>query len=256
MSDKNNSTSQNRIAERKDHGKQLRSQEAALHKSAADQNRQQFFEQITPLLGSLKHYIARRLRIAYLNLDLRTESVYTEDDIVDEAVLTAYQNFDKKPKDLSLEQWLYRLANQKLENYLKRAAPRDAKRRSLESLTEKEERTLEEQMTADAEGEPMLVEDLYDNEYHLQPEFTPPAYQGDPSELVEKNEEVQEILRALSRIPQRDLMLFELSAIEGFSNDEVAKIAGVPADEVEKVVKKVRSQVLQQLSGAARRRAS
>jgi RNA polymerase sigma factor (sigma-70 family) len=256
MSDKNNSASQNRIAQRKEHGKQLRSQEAALQKSAADQNQQQFFEQITPLLASLKDYIARRFRIAYLNLDLRTESVYTEGDIVDEAILAAYQNFDKKPKDLSLEQWLYRLANQKLENYLKRTSPRDAKRRSLESLTQKEERTLEERMTADAEGEPTLVEDLYDTEYHLRPEFTPPGYQSNPSELVEQKQELQQIVRVLSRIPQKELMLFELSAIEGFSMDEVAKIAGVPAGEVEKVVKKVRSQVLQQLSGTARRRAS
>jgi len=125
-------------------------------------------------------------------------------DILDEVVLTAYENFGQKPKDLSLEQWLYQLANRQLENYLNRASIQDVRRRSLESLAEKEARTLEERMTADAEGEVMLEEDLYDTEYHLQPEFTPPSYRSDPSEVVERKEQLRQVVRALSRIPEKE----------------------------------------------------
>ena len=55
------------------------------------------------------------------------------------------------------------------------------RRRSLEDLTRKELKELEEPITADSEGEVMLVEDLDDSELP-QDEFVPPAYQKDPNE--------------------------------------------------------------------------
>jgi DNA-directed RNA polymerase specialized sigma24 family protein len=44
--------------------------------------------------------------------------LYTSDDLLDEVVLEAYQNFDRRPKELSLEEWLYRLANDAVEHYI------------------------------------------------------------------------------------------------------------------------------------------
>jgi RNA polymerase sigma factor (sigma-70 family) len=262
MSDINQRTAPDRKDRRRRQEEQLRASEAELRGLASEGNKEEFFKQITQLLGPLKDYIKRQLRIAYLNLQLRREGVYNSDDILDETILAAYQDFDKKPKDLSLEQWLYQVANEKLESYLKRTSAQEKGRRSLESLAEKEESTLEERMTTDAEGEVMLDEDLYDTEYHLQPEFTPPTYQDDPSEVVEREEEIREIVRALSRVPERERMVFELYVIEGFSKEEVAGIARLPADEVPHIVEKVRSEVLKQVTttlsstDAANKRAS
>lgn len=98
----------------------------------------------------------------------------------------------------------------------------------------------------------MLVEDLNDSE--LPPEeFVPPTYQDDPTELVEKEELVGLILQALSHIPPRERTVFELSVLEGFSNDDVAKIAHVSPDEVPEIVHKVRNEVQQELEAAQRR---
>jgi RNA polymerase sigma factor (sigma-70 family) len=212
------------------------------------QKKQEFFQQIIPLLNPLKTYIKRRLRIAYLDLQVRTP-VYTSDDILDRVVLRAYENYEKKPADLTLEQWLYRIANEILENYLHRRHSTDVRRRSLETLQQKELSTLEEQpITADVEGEPWLPEDLDDSEIPER-EFNAPADEDDPEKQLERDEEVSQILRALSHVPERDRIVFELFAVEGFSKEEVAKIYNVPPDEVPRIADRVREQLLREIEG-------
>ncbi len=235
---------------------QLRSKDEELHSLATAGRKDAFFQRILPLLGPLKSYIKRRLRIAYLTGEIRTQ-VYTSGDILDQVVLSAYENYDRKPADLSLREWLYRLANETLDSYLRKRAKIDARRKSLESLSEAERRQLEEpeRMTADAEGEVVLDEDLDDSEYQRQ-DFLPPTYQSDPSQELERSEEMERILRAFSRIPQRDRLVFELSAMEGFPDKAVARMTGVPAGRVRGIVEKVRTQVLRDIQADKKRPSS
>jgi RNA polymerase sigma factor (sigma-70 family) len=241
-----NQSAESRIAERRKQGEQLQQTEAELNRLRASGDKEAFFAQILPLLTPLKSYIKRQLRIAYLTMQIRTP-VFTSRDFVDEVVLRAYENYDHKPRNVTLEQWLYQIANELLGNYIRTASRRDARRRSLEDLTRKELKELEEPITADSEGEVMLVEDLDDSELP-QDEFVPPAYQKDPNEEIQKEELVGQILQALSHIPPRERSVFELSVIEGFSNDDVARIAHVAPDEVPEIVHRVLDQVRQELA--------
>ncbi|HXP43041.1 MAG TPA: hypothetical protein VN833_22505 [Candidatus Acidoferrales bacterium] len=64
-------------------------------------------------------------------------------DMLDDVVLEAYEKFNRKPKRLTLEQWLYRLANEELDRYVSKGRPTEKHRKSLETLTQTELRTLE-----------------------------------------------------------------------------------------------------------------
>ena len=208
MASRQNQPSQLRIAERRQQEEQLQQKEGDLRRLHARGNKEEFFAQILPLLDRLKSYIKRQLRIGYLTLQIR-RPVYTSSDFLDEVVLRAYEHYDQKPPNLTLEQWLYQIANEIVGNYIQSASRRDSRRRSLEDLSRKELKDLEEPITADTEGELMLVEDLDDSE--LPPEeFVPPTYQDDPTELIEKEELVSLILQALSHIPPRERTVFEL----------------------------------------------
>jgi hypothetical protein len=77
-------------------GRRLRQKEPELQRLAAEKNKQEFFNELLPLLGSLKSYIKRRLRIAHLNSEIRTAAV-TSGDIVDDVILHAYENYSRKP---------------------------------------------------------------------------------------------------------------------------------------------------------------
>jgi RNA polymerase sigma factor (sigma-70 family) len=236
-----------RIVNRERQTAGLRQKEAELGKLAAQQNKHEFFKQIIPFLHPLRAYIHRRLRVAYLNLEIRTP-VQTTGDILDLVVLKAYKNFDKKPTDLTLEQWLYRLANEILDQYVAKRRSRDPRRRSFETLEQKEKGTLEEiPFTADADGEAWFPEELDDSEYQP-PEFTAPAYEDNPEEELENKEELQEILQALSRVPDRDRMIFDLYAIEGFSKEEIGKMLKIPPENVPRIANHVIEQVRQQIS--------
>jgi len=141
----------------------------------------------------------------------------------------------------------YRIANEILERYLAKRKSTEARRESLETLTQAELRSLEEPITADAEGEVVLVEDLDDIEYH-QRDFVPPAhYQSDPLAELEREEEALQILQALSRLQERERVVFELFVIEGFSKEAVAKIYHIPPDEVPRMADKVKAQVLREI---------
>jgi RNA polymerase sigma factor (sigma-70 family) len=240
-----NTTNALRAENRKQQQASLQAREDDLRRTVAEKKKVEFFQQSTPLLDSLKSYIKRRLRVAYLEQQIQTP-VYTTGDILDQVLLRAYTNYEHKPSNLTLEQWFYRIANEVLENYLHRQASRDARRRSLEDLTQAELRTLEESITADAEGEVMLPEDLDDSELPEQ-DFTPPVSNETPEQELEKKERVLQILSALSRVPERDRIVFELFAIEGFSKEEVARIMEISPEEVERTVRTVRTGVLQEL---------
>ncbi len=224
----------------------LRAAEPELNKLAIEKRRDEFSEQMMPLLGPLKFYIKRQLRVAYLDEQICTP-VYTSGDILDTVVLRAYANYQHKPPELTLEQWLYQIANDILEKLLRKRSARDKRRRSLERMTQAELRTLEEEpMTADVEGEIYLAEDLDDSEIPPR-EFKRPLDATNPDEELEKSEELERLFRALGTVPVRDRMIFELSAVEGFPNETVARIANVLPDDVPRIVQNVRAEVLRQL---------
>ena len=233
---------------------ELRGREDELAALARERKRDEFFAKITPLLKPLKNYIKRRLRVAYLDMRIRTP-VYASGDILDEVILRAYESYQHKPTSLTLEQWLYQLANQVLESYVNQRASSDARRRSLETLTAKELSTLEERPTADAEGEPVLEEDLDDISSH-QRDFLPPHDDQTPERIWENKEELEEIIRALARLPERDQLVFELYAREGFSAEEVGQILNIPPAEVRAIADRVREVVLGRLQPTKQRKAS
>lgn len=235
----------------------LQNKEAHLQDLATRANKEEFFKEIVPLLDPLKSYLGRLLRAAYLEQEIHTP-IYTSDDILNSTILKAYNNFERKPVELPLEQWLYQLTNETLTNYLKRRKSRDAQRRSLETLDQAERRTLEEveHITADAEGEVLLDEDLDDAELYEQEFATPAASDDDPEKLLERKDEVQQIISALARVPEQERIVFELTAIEGFSSEAAGRMVSISTSEVERIKNKVRQAVLRQLQSAASKKAS
>jgi RNA polymerase sigma factor (sigma-70 family) len=224
----------------------LRAAEPELKKLASEGRQDEFFGQIMPLLGPLKSYIKRQLRVAYLGEQIRTP-VYTSGDILDAVVLRVYANYPHKPPELTLEQWLYQIANDILEKLLRKQSARDKRRRSLERMTQAELRTLEEDpITADAEGEIYLAEDLDDAEIRPR-EFNGPLDTNNPEEELEKSEELERLFRALGTVPIRERIIFELFAVEGFPKETVARIANVLPDDVPRIVQSVRAEILCQL---------
>jgi RNA polymerase sigma factor (sigma-70 family) len=216
--------------------------EPELRRLASEKKKEEFFKQILPVLGPLHEYMKRRLRIAYYLGDIRTP-LYTEGDMLDEVLVRAYEHYDKKPPELSLEQWLYQIANELLDSYISRRKSLERQRRSLEGLTDAELRSLDEfPITADAEGEVVTMEDLDDISYQKR-DFVAPESRDIPEEALERKEEVLEILRILRELPERDRVVFELHVGQGFSKEEVARIMDITPADVTRIVESINALV-------------
>ena len=249
MSEKEKSKADLRIT-RRERREGLEKNEAELGRLAAQQDKEEFLNQITPHLKPLRSYIKRRLRIAYLTLQIRTP-VYSSGDLLNRVIVRAYENYEKKPANLTLDEWLYQLANRVVDAYIARRKAQDARRRSLEMLNRSELRTLEEiPFTADADGEVWFPEELDDSEIPPR-EVHAPADELDPEKTLEQEEEVSEILEALSRVPERERAVFELYVIEGFSKEAVARIYNISPEQVTTIADKVRAQVQEEIRTGA-----
>lgn len=134
-----------------------------------------------------------------------------------------------------------------MDRYLGKQQKTEKHRGSLETLEQSEFGTLEEiPFTADAEGEPWLPEDLDDSEIHPR-ELKVPADRDTPEAQLERKEELRQLFDALCRIPERDRTVFDLAMIEGFSCGAVAKMLGIPENEVREIVHRVRRQLRDRL---------
>jgi len=102
LSDKKKSNAEPRIT-RREQSEGLGKKEAELGRLASQENKEEFFNQITPLLKPLRSYIKRRLRLAYLTLQIRTP-VYTSGDLLNQVILRAYERYGNKPANLTLEE--------------------------------------------------------------------------------------------------------------------------------------------------------
>jgi RNA polymerase sigma factor (sigma-70 family) len=225
----------------------LRQKEPELRRLASEQNWEELLKQVIPFLAPLRRYIKRRLRAAYLDQRIRTEAA-TSGDLLDSALREAFEELARKPENLSVEEWLYQIANRKVESYIARREALEKRSSSLETLNQAELRTLDEMpITADAEGEPSLPEELDDSEYHPR-DFKAPTDADNPEQQLEKKEELQQILWALARVPEHDVLVFDLYAVEGFSKEEVAKILNIPAEQVAKIAERVKAQVRRDLA--------
>jgi RNA polymerase sigma factor (sigma-70 family) len=222
-------------------------QEKELRKLASEGKRDEFFREIIPLLKPLRSYIKRRLRGARLTQRANIP-VLSSVDMLDDVVLEAYEKFNRKPKRLTLEQWLYRLANEELVRYVSMRRSTEKRRESLETLTQTELRTLEEMpITADADGEVWFPEELDDSEYQAL-EFLPPAFDDTPEQQLERREQILEIIRTLAKLSERERTVFELHVVEGFSKGAVARISGVSTDEVPRIAEKVKEHIRQAIA--------
>jgi hypothetical protein len=103
MGEESQSSAQRRATRSRKQSERLQQEQTKVAKLVDAKNKKDFFKQLLPLWKPLRSYIERRLRLAYLSAQIRTP-IYTSGDFLDEVVLQAYEHYDKKPENLSLDE--------------------------------------------------------------------------------------------------------------------------------------------------------
>ena len=220
-----------------------------VHKDNND--RAAFNHVLAEFLPQLKRYVANRLRMA-VRKGWIPKGMYEPMDIVDEVYLGVFEQFSEADMDpAKLRIRLFQLAERKLEEIIRqeRVHMRDL---SIEELAAQELKTLEERITADAEGEVVFIEELDDISYHLEDD-RPKVWlldEGFEKELLDVLDLPREILEDKARrgvlaqtyqnLPVLSRIVLELRTRGGLSVSEIAEVRGMSVAQVDALLRAIR----------------
>ena len=194
-------------------------------------------------LARLERFIDRELRYRFSNGEVREDQI-TREEVVDEVVvcaLTAQEENEsatgEKPLERrSLESRLYRLALQVVRGLVKSSA--DTASVSLDApagvpnVTGSDENHLQYHQTDDALPEESVIAD---------------QSVKTPEEIFANEELVNQLDRALRGVTVADREAFVLYALEGFTVEEIVRIADHPPEQVRRSIHHVREVVRRKL---------
>ncbi|HHB91403.1 MAG TPA: hypothetical protein ENK60_08870 [Anaerolineae bacterium] len=209
----------------------------------------QTLEQVAP---GLRNYIRQRLLSAERR-GLIPPGLYEPDDVLDDLLLAIYENFESLPQDESaLRVRLFQLANERLDTIIEQEAWHKQAVR-LEDILAQELKMMDEipQMTVDADGDIVLVEELDDAEIEPpEPEIVL-LEDSFEDEIIEttgvdrarvKADAAQRALLAhlYDRLPEQSRILLDLWTRGRLTVEEIAQVRGVDAEQVQMILHRIR----------------
>lgn len=168
----------------------------------------QFFRELRPLLRYLYNHARREVRFLQVDVMLPADEGLVP-DLLEELVALAWQQFDKRPRHMSLEVWLTDLLHDILEGWIKEG-PR-------------QHTLLEERTGADLMDEKKLWAELLDTEETFTPtDLIPEAETMSAWEQLGEKEQKDWLLALLGELPKEQRQAFLLHVLEHYTPAEIA----------------------------------
>ncbi len=207
--------------------------------------RDEFFRLLRPLLHFLSDHAARELRVLEMEGVLHPGEVSPE-DLLDEVLTEAWQQFDRRPKGRPLHLWLTELLHQVLDRLVKQE-PRAHDSLEVEVLQTVEDLPVQEVQVGEDEwwaallgySETLTLEDLV------------PGCDTTPQwEALEPDTQREKVMQLLGRLPSRQRQALLLFAVEDYDPAEIALLQNRSEEEVRQDIDAARKQLQQWLEEA------
>lgn len=190
----------------------------------------EFRSTINRNLEKVDNYIRRALYHLVLTESIPSRLIEPE-AIVDEVFLEVTSNSPNKPEHLSLEQWMFQVAREKLSRRME--ALEDAREEShLQDNPRLESPWYDEELNFHQPDEALRLEDLLVDSKIATPE-----------DFIAREEAEAQLNKAIANLPKEIRESFVLYALEGFSADEVAMITGASPQTVMRHVEDARKEL-------------
>lgn len=200
----------------------------------ASQRFSEYFEILQRHLPMLFNFVGRELRFLH-NIGALAGSEITTRDIVDEVCAVALRRWDGKPDYLDVDSWLKKLTLQVLRTYVPPRPERHAE--SIEQPVPKEDMA-----TLDFDSE---IYEFYEPDEELRLEdLIPDVNARTPEEIVNQVEFETWLYGLLRNLPAEDRDSFTFHYIEGRPAAEVARMTGLPTQEVKERAERTRQYLL------------
>ncbi len=226
-----------------------------LKKHKADNNAADFNKALNQFLPGLERYIRHRIKTAEAK-GLLPVNFYAPADVLAEIYLRIYNDFDRINDAQELKIRMFQIADDIIRSYIDKEN-KITRKVPVSQILADELKMLEEKITANADGEPVLVNELDDISYH-QDEFKPKVFLFDkeaqnafaralglsPQDFLDKT--YRGIFGSVyGQLPETIRQILDLTAIGGLTPDETAKVIGISAGEVNNVLEGIKIKINQ-----------
>ncbi len=226
---------------------------SALQQHRKNEKQEAFFRLILDVAPGLERYVNNRLRTAERK-GLIPVDLYTPQDILDEVLLEVYEHFDDMPQEeSSMRVKLFQLANERLDEIIRQEAWRLQSLR-LEAILADEMRMLNEipQITVDADGDIVMVEDLDDAELEppeprallLEDSFEDEIIKqtGLEGVVIKGDRALQQLLaRVYADLPAQSRIIFDLWTRGKLTMEEIASVRGISIEQVRDTLQRIQA---------------
>jgi RNA polymerase sigma factor (sigma-70 family) len=186
-------------------------------------------------LGKLDEFVDRELEFQVESERIRQDQI-TREEVIDEVIVSALSREDGSSHLLSLESWFHRLALQAIRRLI--TANADTASVSLDApagtqnVTGSDENVLQYHQPDESMGGASVLRD-----YSART----------PEEIFASDEMVAQLDLLLHEVQAQDREAFVLYTLEGFTVEEISRLAGRPADHVRHSIHHARSLIQQKL---------
>lgn len=186
-------------------------------------------------LSKLEDYVDRELEFQISAERIREDQI-TREEVIDEVIVSALSQENGAAQLLSLESWFHRLALQAIRRLI--TANADIGNISLDApagiqnVTGSDENVLQYHQPDDSLPEESIIRD---------------QSVRTPEEIFAGDEMVAQLDIVLREVQTQDREAFVLYTLEGFTVDEISRLAGRPADQVRNSIRHARSHIQQKL---------
>ncbi|WP_022852679.1 sigma factor-like helix-turn-helix DNA-binding protein [Thermodesulfatator atlanticus] len=230
----------------KRHARYVQEMARALPELAVDKKadlKERFMDRLRPLLRDLYRIARREILFHQLTGELPPEYL-DPGDVVDEAVLWAYENYDQIVSMGDLAHALHK----KILEIIKR---------EIEKLREEGHEAIPVEESVPLDDIRYKLKEMPDSPYFVEEErlrwedVLPAGEVVEPEEALSAEELSNLIMRELSRVPEEKRQAFVWHVLDGLSFAEIAKLQGRDEESVKKDIEEVRAYIRQRWQALA-----
>jgi DNA-directed RNA polymerase specialized sigma24 family protein len=196
-----------------------------------DENKVAFYALLLDIMPNIKSYIIKRIKTA-IQKNHFPKNKYVPNDFIDQLFIEAYDHIENVSTEDEFYVWLYKKTNTLLEDAINEEEFDDLFFKNIEDYSKQEWDQMEENFTAESDGDLIMKEELSDISYHQNPFTTKDVFvENRESELVERidanlhQEEVDKHIEfVLHNLPLQTRNVFELYTKHHLTIAEIAKV--------------------------------
>ena len=209
-------------------------------------SQKEFNDLLAQVLPHIELYIKIELGRAVANGTL-AEGRYNVNDFVDELYISAYEHLQEVSEDLNLLNWLFQRTDRLINEAVIEEEFDHAFIQNIDEIAALESNEMNEVLTIDANGEPVLVDELDESPYPIHNyELKDVFVEDNQQSLIDRlsnemtNEQIKHhIENIVRRFPKSFRTIFDLSQNYNMSVQDISDIKQISTLEIGKILKQI-----------------